>query len=390
MPQSQKFKNAELPQTACHEPERQRLLLPTRGKRPGPNWMPTHVISQKPSQDWSLVKICLVNQAINRYQGWANAFEIVYLFSDISKLFCFCVSCDRELLVKMATDSDQESEVSFATNSTVDEDVAWPSNSAARAPEQISLEHGDQKDFEKFVKKKHEQVSRRLICKKSCSLTRETVFFQIKKDQESVRGVIYLGHVPHGFAEEPLRKFFSQFGKITRLKLSRSKKVREILRGRCTGTVLISGYIFLDFFRRAEARATDSSSLSTVKSRKSPRTLWIITWCMRNCSNVSFCFRYGDLSHDTEHNLRLSSPLAVTDRSIDWLAKLYWYRSIDWSIDWLAKLYWYRSIDWLIGWINPVLFIDWLMYHFSYWNDVIFSFQILYFIDISDGDRNEL
>ena len=39
------------------------------------------------------------------------------------------------------------------------------------------------------------------------------------------RGVVYLGHIPHGFYEQEMHKYFSQFGRVTRLKLSRSKKV---------------------------------------------------------------------------------------------------------------------------------------------------------------------
>eukprot|EP01101_Sappina_pedata_P006322 TRINITY_DN3100_c0_g2_i1.p1 TRINITY_DN3100_c0_g2~~TRINITY_DN3100_c0_g2_i1.p1 ORF type:complete len:191 (-),score=87.86 TRINITY_DN3100_c0_g2_i1:197-769(-) len=38
------------------------------------------------------------------------------------------------------------------------------------------------------------------------------------------KGVIYLGRIPHGFYEGPMKKFFSQFGKVTRLRLSRNKK----------------------------------------------------------------------------------------------------------------------------------------------------------------------
>ena len=34
--------------------------------------------------------------------------------------------------------------------------------------------------------------------------------------------IVYLGHIPHGFYEDELRKFFSQFGKVLRLKLVRS------------------------------------------------------------------------------------------------------------------------------------------------------------------------
>ena len=38
-------------------------------------------------------------------------------------------------------------------------------------------------------------------------------------------GVVYLGHIPHGFFEQEMRTYFSQFGNVNRLKLSRSKKV---------------------------------------------------------------------------------------------------------------------------------------------------------------------
>lgn len=38
------------------------------------------------------------------------------------------------------------------------------------------------------------------------------------------RGVIYIGRIPHGFYEDELRKYFSQFGEITRLRLSRNRK----------------------------------------------------------------------------------------------------------------------------------------------------------------------
>jgi len=37
-------------------------------------------------------------------------------------------------------------------------------------------------------------------------------------------GVIRVKGIPHGFYEEQMRKFFSQFGKVTNLKLNRSKK----------------------------------------------------------------------------------------------------------------------------------------------------------------------
>ncbi|KAJ3118396.1 hypothetical protein HDU96_001914 [Phlyctochytrium bullatum] len=37
-------------------------------------------------------------------------------------------------------------------------------------------------------------------------------------------GYVYLGRVPHGFNEKEMRSYFTQFGKVLRLKLSRNKK----------------------------------------------------------------------------------------------------------------------------------------------------------------------
>ncbi len=41
---------------------------------------------------------------------------------------------------------------------------------------------------------------------------------------DTQRGTIYLGRIPHGFYEEQMRAYFSQFGTVTRLRLSRNKK----------------------------------------------------------------------------------------------------------------------------------------------------------------------
>ena len=37
-------------------------------------------------------------------------------------------------------------------------------------------------------------------------------------------GTIYLGHIPHGFFESQMHSYFSQFGTITRLRLSRNRR----------------------------------------------------------------------------------------------------------------------------------------------------------------------
>jgi len=47
---------------------------------------------------------------------------------------------------------------------------------------------------------------------------------EFKQIREAARGVIYLGHLPDGFTERTLRKFFGQFGKVTRWRLAKNKK----------------------------------------------------------------------------------------------------------------------------------------------------------------------
>ncbi|XP_040296965.1 MKI67 FHA domain-interacting nucleolar phosphoprotein [Bufo bufo] len=49
-------------------------------------------------------------------------------------------------------------------------------------------------------------------------------------------GVLYLGHIPRALAEPQLKEYFSQFGTITRIRLSRSKK-----------TGCSKGYAYVEF-----------------------------------------------------------------------------------------------------------------------------------------------
>ncbi|CAM9211875.1 unnamed protein product [Ectocarpus sp. 13 AM-2016] len=49
-------------------------------------------------------------------------------------------------------------------------------------------------------------------------------------------GVVYIGHIPHGFYEEAMNGFFKQFGDVIRVRVSRSKKS-----GRC------KGYAYVEF-----------------------------------------------------------------------------------------------------------------------------------------------
>ncbi|XP_038125249.1 MKI67 FHA domain-interacting nucleolar phosphoprotein [Cyprinodon tularosa] len=57
-----------------------------------------------------------------------------------------------------------------------------------------------------------------------------------KKGSRLTPGVLYVAHLPHGLFEPQLRSYFEQFGKVLRLRLSRSKK---------TGGS--KGYAFVEF-----------------------------------------------------------------------------------------------------------------------------------------------
>jgi nucleolar protein 15 len=57
-----------------------------------------------------------------------------------------------------------------------------------------------------------------------------------KKKRPKTRGLVYIRNLPHGFFEEQLRGYFSQYGDITRLRLGRSPK-----------TLNSRGYAFIEF-----------------------------------------------------------------------------------------------------------------------------------------------
>jgi len=40
-------------------------------------------------------------------------------------------------------------------------------------------------------------------------------------------GVVYVGHIPHGFYEEQMTAYFSQFGTVEKLRISRSKRTGQ-------------------------------------------------------------------------------------------------------------------------------------------------------------------
>lgn len=45
-----------------------------------------------------------------------------------------------------------------------------------------------------------------------------------KKTVKTEHGFMYIGHLPHGFYENEIRSYFSQFGRVCKIKLARSIK----------------------------------------------------------------------------------------------------------------------------------------------------------------------
>ncbi|XP_012340976.1 LOW QUALITY PROTEIN: MKI67 FHA domain-interacting nucleolar phosphoprotein-like [Apis florea] len=51
----------------------------------------------------------------------------------------------------------------------------------------------------------------------------KTKIRQKKFQKKHSRGIVYLGHIPHGFYEEQMTDYFKQFGNVTRVRVVRSK-----------------------------------------------------------------------------------------------------------------------------------------------------------------------
>jgi len=69
-----------------------------------------------------------------------------------------------------------------------------------------------------------------------------------EEEEKEPKGVVYLGHIPNGFFEPQMRKYFSQFGQVTRMRLARSRK---------TGGS--KGYAFIEFKEESVAKIVAST-----------------------------------------------------------------------------------------------------------------------------------
>ncbi|RLV89976.1 hypothetical protein JA1_004862 [Spathaspora sp. JA1] len=128
----------------------------------------------------------------------------------------------------------------------IEQDLQLPSSSdeeeqdVAEEEEPLSSEeddedlHGlssddDEEDDEEVAEQEEQQDEQ---AKETTSKSRHTVNKSIestetksnKKKSKGKRGIMYIGRLPSGFQEAELTKYFTQFGDIINLKLSRNKK----------------------------------------------------------------------------------------------------------------------------------------------------------------------
>jgi nucleolar protein 15 len=93
----------------------------------------------------------------------------------------------------------------------------------------------------KTIKKTEKKVKDPSV--KKNRLVRRFNKLRLKPDQMGGRGIVYIGHLPKGFEENELKKFFEQFGKINKMRVSRSKK-----------TARTRGYAFVEFASKDVAK----------------------------------------------------------------------------------------------------------------------------------------
>eukprot|EP01031_Cornospumella_fuschlensis_P024220 gene24220-29290_t len=82
------------------------------------------------------------------------------------------------------------------------------------------------------------------------SSTRSSKALAEKSEASEAGRIVYLGHVPEGFNEKLMKKFFNQYGEVTRIKLFKSLKTNRSM-----------GYAFVEF-ESAEVAAIAAESMN--------------------------------------------------------------------------------------------------------------------------------
>ncbi|XP_011704786.1 PREDICTED: MKI67 FHA domain-interacting nucleolar phosphoprotein-like, partial [Wasmannia auropunctata] len=102
--------------------------------------------------------------------------------------------------------------------------VAKSKQKASKPKAGASLEKAVKNVKQIFKKKRAEAKAERAKKNNKASLARPKSK-QFKPRKSRNRGIVYVGHIPHGFYEEQMKEYFQQFGNITRLRVARSKRV---------------------------------------------------------------------------------------------------------------------------------------------------------------------
>ncbi|ENN72963.1 hypothetical protein HUJ04_004016 [Dendroctonus ponderosae] len=113
---------------------------------------------------------------------------------------------------KKATKTGAKNKQSRATS---DADIAQPQEEQ-KLPETIALDLNAQKK----VSKQTVSIKKQL---KAGTITIKESRKILQQKAEEQRGLVYIGHIPHGFYEEEMKKYFKQFGKVTNVKVCRSR-----------------------------------------------------------------------------------------------------------------------------------------------------------------------
>lgn len=92
--------------------------------------------------------------------------------------------------------------------------------------------------LDKLVGTPDEAAERRAARKAAKKLKKMRARGEIPESERPpvVPGVVYVGHIPHGFYEREMKGYFDQFGEVLRVRMSRSKK-----------TARSKGYAYVEF-----------------------------------------------------------------------------------------------------------------------------------------------
>lgn len=152
--------------------------------------------------------------------------------SDVEDRFVPLTEVDRDA----ENDEEQEEDASAESESESEQDE---DEEAKMTPSKAKKQKVESAENVKSASKKNTEVAKKQETKKPAKKVTES-----RKDTiTSKEGVIYLGHIPSGFFEKQMQGFFSQFGEVRRLRLSRSKKT-----GRSRG------YAFVQFVSNEVAK----------------------------------------------------------------------------------------------------------------------------------------